>query len=133
MSQGDVMTASHQYVSMTYQIRLKSTPSNVTVVRHQDVSVVRIHDVSFVRLCNVSCNSQMKHPITSLQYVTTTSQCYVVATPCLYYGIYYVFKLLCHDLQLVDFHISFKNRIKHHIVVPTRREKKRSSFDYKLV
>ena len=100
---------------------------------HQDVSVVRIHDVSFVRLCNVSCYSQMKHPTTSLQYVSTTSQSYIVATPCLYYGVYYVFKLLYHDIHLVGFHISFKHRIKHHIVVPTRREKRRSSFDYKLV
>ena len=69
---------------------------------------------------------------TSHQYVST-SQSYIVATPCLYYGVYYVFKLLCHDLQLVGFHISFKHRIKHHIVVPTRSEKRRSSFHYKLV
>ena len=50
------------------------TPNDVSVVRHQDVSLVR--------LCDVSCKSQMKHSITSLWYVSTTSQSYVVATPC---------------------------------------------------
>ena len=114
-------------LSGTSSRRLKQvsneTPNDVSVVRHQDVSVVRIHHVPLVRLYDVFCNSQMKHPITSLWYVSTTSQSYVVATPCLYYGLHYVFKLLCHDLQLVGFHISFKHQIKHHIfLVPTRRE-----------
>ena len=76
-----------------------------------------------VRPYDVSCNSQMKHPITSLWYVSTTSQSDAVATPCLYYGLYYVFKLLFHDLHLVGSHVSFKHQIKHHIfLVPTRRE-----------
>ena len=121
--------------------------------RNDDVPSVRLHDVSnksqmkhpttsqwyltktsqwyvsttspLVCLCDVSCNSQMKHPIKSLRYVSITSQSYVVATPCLYYGLYFVFKLLCHDLQLVDFHVSFKHHIKHHIfLVPTWRVKR---------
>ena len=58
------------------------TPNNISVVRHQDVSVVRVLDVPLVRLYDVSCRSQMKHSITSLWYVSTTSQSYVVATPC---------------------------------------------------
>ena len=96
---------------------------DVPSVRLHDVSVVRIHHVPLVRLYDVFCNSQMKHPITSLWYVSTTSRSYVVATPCLYYGFYYVLKLLCHDLQLVGFHVSFKHKIKHRIfLVPTRRE-----------
>ena len=38
-------------------------------------------------------------------------------------GLYYVFKLLCHDLHLVGFHVSFKYQIKHQIfLVPNRRE-----------
>ena len=124
-SQGDVMTTSHQYVSTASQISLKWNTQRHSVVRHQDVSVVRIHDVPLVRLYDVSCNSQMKHPITSLWYVSTTSQSYVAATPCLYYGLYYVFKLLCHGLQLVGFHVSFKHQIKHHVfLVPARREKR---------
>ena len=61
---------------------LNETPNDVSVVRHQDVSVVRFHDVPLVRLYDVSCNSQMKHPITLLWYVSTTPRSYVVATPC---------------------------------------------------
>ena len=88
-------------------------------------------EVPSVRLHDVSNKSQIKHPTTSQWYVaktsqwyvSTLSQSYVVATPCLYYRLYYVFKLLCHDLQLVGFHVSFKHQIKHHIfLVPTRRE-----------
>ena len=93
------------------------------MVRHQDVSMVRVHDVPIVRLYDVSCNSQTKHPITSQWYVSTTSQSYVVAMPCLYYGLCYVFKLLCHDLQLVGFHVSFKHQIKHHIFLVYTRMK----------
>ena len=114
-SQGDVMKMPHQQVSTTSQQVSNEIPNNV--------SGVRIHDVPLVRLYDVSCNSQMKHPITSLWYVSTTSRSYVVATPCLYYGFYYVLKLLYHDLQLVGFHVSFKHKIKHRIfLVPTRRE-----------
>ena len=106
----------------------KETPNDVSVERRQDVSVVHLHDVLLVcrddvsrgrnddvpsvRLHDVSNKSQMKHPITSLWYVSTASQSYVVATPCLYNGLYYVFKLLCH---IVGFHVSFKHQIKHHI------------------
>ena len=89
------------------------TPNDVSVVRHQDVSVVRIHNIPLVRLCDVFCNSQTKHLITSLQYVSTASRSYV-------------FKLLCHDLHLVGFQVSFKHQIKHHIfLVPTRWGKRR--------
>ena len=56
-----------------------------------------------------SGNSKMKHPITSVWYASTLSQSYVVVTPCLYYGLYNVFKSLDHDLQLVGFHVSFKH------------------------
>ena len=114
-SQWSVVKTCQWYVFTTSQISLKWNTQRHSVVRHQDVSVVRIHDVPLVRLYDVSCNSQMKHPITSLWYVSTTSQSYVFATPCLYYGLYYVFKLLCHGLQLVGFHVSFKHQIKHHI------------------
>ena len=99
------------------------TPNDISVVRHQDVSVVCIHDVLLVRLQDVFCNSQMKNPMTSLWYVSTMLRSYVVVTPCLYYGLHYVFKLVCHDLHMVDFHASLKYQIKHQIfLVPTRRE-----------
>ena len=100
------------------------TANDVSVGRHQDISVVCLHDVLLVCRDDISCNSQMKHPITSLWYVSTTSQSYVVVTLCLYCGFYYFFKC-CHDLQLVGFHVSFELQIKHHIfLVPTRREKR---------
>ena len=98
-------------------------PSDVSVVRHQDVSVVRTHDAPLVRLYDVSCNSQMRYPITSLWHVSTTSRSYVVVTHCLYYGLYYILKLLCHDIHLVGVYVSFKYQIKHQIfLVSTRGE-----------
>ena len=114
-SQRDVMTMPHQHVSTTSPYVSNEIPN--------DVSVVPIHDVPLVRLYNVSCNSQMKHPITSLWYVSTTSRSYVVVTPCLYYSFNCVYKLLCHDLQRAGFHVSFKDKIKQRIfLVPTRME-----------
>ena len=107
--------------------------NNVTRGRNNDVTLVRLHDVSNKSQTKhpktsqwyVSCNSQMKHPITSLWLVSTTSRNYVVATPCFYYDLSFVFKLLCHDLHLVGFHVSFKYQIKHQIfLVPTRKETK---------
>ena len=99
------------------------TPNNVSVVRHQDISVVPIHDVLLVRLYDVSCYSQMKHQISPRWYVSNKSQSYVVATSCLYYNLYYVFKLLCHDLHLVDLHVSFKYQMKRQIfLVPSTRK-----------
>ena len=90
------------------------SPNDVSVERCQDVSVVRLHnvllvccddvsrrrnnDVPSVRLDNVSKECQMKHSTTSQWYVnkasqwyvSTTSRSYLVATLCLYYGLYYV-------------------------------------------
>ena len=124
-SHGHVMTTSHQYVPTTSQISLEwNTKRHLSGTPPRRLSV-RIHDVPLLRLDDVFCNSQMKHPITSLWYISTTSRSYVVVTPCLYYGLYYVFKLLCHDLRLVGFHVPFKHQSKHHIfLVPTRREKR---------
>ena len=53
-----------------------------------NVSVVHIHDIPLVSLYDVSCHSQMKHPITLLWYISTTSWSYVAATPRLYFGLY---------------------------------------------
>ena len=58
------------------------TPNDFSLVLHQDASVVRIHDVPLVRPYDVCCKSQMKQPLTSLCYVFTMSQSYVVAPPC---------------------------------------------------
>ena len=84
-----------------------------------------IHNVPLVRLCNISSNFQMKHPITWPWYVFTTSQNYIVATPSLYYVLYYVFKLLGHEIHLLDFHISSKYQIKHQIFLLQIRRKTR--------
>ena len=114
------MMTSHQYVSTTSQISLKwSTQRRLsgTLPRRH------IHNVPLVGLYDVSCNSQMKHPITSLWYVSTTSRSYFVATPCLYYGLYYVFKLLFPDLHNQTLHFSSTNQ----------EGNKRISLDYKPV
>ena len=58
-------------------------------------------------------------------YVSTTSRSYVAVTPCLYYGLYYVFKLLCHDLHLVGFQVSFTHQNKQHIFLVTNRREAR--------
>ena len=55
------------------------TPNNISLVHHQDASMVRIHVAPLVRPYDVPCKSQMKHPLTSLWYVFTTSASYVVA------------------------------------------------------
>ena len=127
-SQGDIMTTSHQYVSPTSQISLKWNPQR----RLSGTSPRRLSGTyprRPVRLYKFSCNPQIKHAITSLWYVSTTSRSYVVATPYIFYGLYYVFRLLCYDLHLTGFHVSFNHQIKDHIfLVPT----KTSSFDYKL-
>ena len=52
-----------------------------SVVHHQDVSVVGFLYVPLVRLYHVSCKSRMKHPISLLWYISTTSRSYVVAMP----------------------------------------------------
>ena len=93
------------------------TANDISVVRYQEVSVVRIHGVPLLRLCDVSCKSQLKHPITLQWYVSTT----LLELRCCD-GLY-VFKLLCHELSLAVFHVSFKYQVKHQIfLVPIRRK-----------
>ena len=71
------------------------TPNDISLERRQDILVVRLHDVLLVchddvsrerndnvpsvRLHDFSNKCQMKHPITSLWYVSTTPRSYVVA------------------------------------------------------
>ena len=99
------------------------TPNDVSMLRYQDVSEVCIHDVTLVRLYNVFWNSQMKHPkrrcVTSpLRFEVTLLQRLVSNTVSTTF-----FKLICHDLHLVGFHILFKYQIQHQIfLVPTSRK-----------
>ena len=127
MSHGDVMMTSHQFVSMTSQISLKwvSSLKHPATLSGTSPRMECIHNVPLVRLCNISSNFQMKHPITWPWYVFTTSQNYIVATPSLYYVLYYVFKLLGHEIHLLDFHISSKYQIKHQIFLLQIRRKTR--------
>ena len=62
ISQTSLKWNTQRRLSGTFPWRLKQV-SNETP---NNVSVVRTHNVSLVRLYDISCNSQMKHPITSL-------------------------------------------------------------------
>ena len=81
--------------------------------------MVHINDVPLVCLYDVPYKSQMKHPMTSLRYVSTTCQSYVITTSSV--GLSYVSKLLCHDPHLVGFYVS-KYQIKHQIFSSTKYE-----------
>ena len=80
------VTTSQEDITTKSPRRLKQlsneTPNDFSLVLHQDASVVRIHNVPLVRPCDVCCKSQMKQPLTSLWYVSTMSQSYVVVPPC---------------------------------------------------
>ena len=103
---GDVVATSlctfqrrHRYVS-------NETTNDFSVERRQDVSVVSLHDVL------LECHDD-DVPSVRLHHVSELGCCDGL----------YVFKLLCHELNLVGFHVSFKYQIKHQIFsVPTRRE-----------
>ena len=108
------------------------TPFDVSVVRRQDVSMVRIFAISLLRLYNVFFKSQMKHSITSLwhglDHVSELHCCDVLLVV-----LYYVFKLLCHYLDLVGLHVSLKYQMKHqNFLVPSREGSRKSNLDYKL-
>ena len=59
---------------------LKGRHNDVPLVRLHDVSVVHIHDVPLLPPYDVSWKSQMKHLITLMWYVSTTSRSYVSVT-----------------------------------------------------
>ena len=63
--------------------------------------------------------------------VSTTSRSYILVTPYFYYGLCYVFKLLCHDFHMVGFHVSVEYRTPN--FSSTNHEgNKKSSLHYKL-
>ena len=82
-SHGDAMMTSHQWVSTTSQTSLKwNTQRRLSgTLPRRPGGTYPQHPIS--SLYDVFCNSQTKHPITSLQNVSTASRSYVVATPCL--------------------------------------------------
>ena len=93
---GDVVTTSLCTSQRRRRYVSNETPNDVSVERCQDASLIRLHDVllerrddvlrgsnndvPLVRLHDVSNKSQMKHPMTSLWYVSMTSHYYVSRT-----------------------------------------------------
>ena len=93
---GDVVRTSLCTSQQRHSYIPNETPNDVSLQRRQDVSMVRLHDVllkrrdgvlkgrnndvPLVRLHDVSNKSQMKHPTTSLWYVSTTSHYHVPTT-----------------------------------------------------
>ena len=86
---GDVVATSLCTYQWRHSYIPNETPNDISVERRQDVSMVLLHDVLLVcrddvswgrnddvpsiRLHDVSNKSQMKHPMTSQWYVSTTS------------------------------------------------------------
>ena len=94
---------------------------DVLLVCHDDVSREHNDDVTSARLHDVSNKSETTDNVTvvRLHHVWELRCCDAF----LYYGLYYIFKLVSHDLHLVGFQVSFTCHVKHHIfLVPTRRE-----------
>ena len=109
------------------------TPNDISVVDHQDISVACIHNVLFVHLYDVSCNSQMKHPIMLLWYVSPVSQ-YYVATMLLCQQVFTIFSSYFVTIsiwQVSMSHLSIKLNTTN--FSSTNQEvNKRSSSNYKV-
>ena len=104
------------------------TPNDVSTGRPQDVSVVCLYNISLERTDDVSRGRNNDIPSVYLNDVSNNNVVVVCLRPvsellccnALLVSLYYFFKLLCHDLHLVGFHISFKYQIKNQIfLVPT--------------
>ena len=105
-SQEDVTTTSHQCVSSTSQTSLKWN----TQRRLSGTSPRRLSGTYPWRLISTSLRRLLLVPIETLNNVAV-----VVTLRCcdaLLIGLYYAFKLLCHDLNLEGFHVSFMYQIK---------------------
>ena len=118
--------------------------------RRDDVLTRPKNNVPSLRLCDVSNRYQIKYSTTSQWYVSVTSHYYISTTSsvsqnkapknfavvrlqhvlklCCCNGLY-VFKLLCQELNLVCFHVSFKYQIKLQIFSTNQEGKYKSSLD----
>ena len=85
---------------------------NVFLERRDDVSRGRNNDVPSVRL----------HDVSELCFRDILSV-----------GLYYVFKLRCHDLHLVGFHVSFVSNQTPNFSSTNQEGNKSRSLDYKLL
>ena len=110
-SQKDVTTTSHQCVFTTSETNLKWNTQRPLI----GTSLRRLNGM-YVSPVSPKWNTQQRCCVTSPPRLRVT----------LSRRLWYVFKLLCHDLHLVGFHVLFKYQIKHqNFVVPTRRETRR--------
>ena len=128
-SSEDVTTTSHHYVFTTSQKSLKwNTQWRLSGTSARRLCNKHIHDVPLVRLYNVSCKSQLTGLTETPSNIAVVRLHHVSELRCCD-GLY-VFKLLCHELNLVGFHVSFKYQIKHQMfLVLIRRETNKSILD----
>ena len=124
-SQEDVTTTSHQCVSSTSQTSPKwNTQQRLSGTSPRCFSGThpwRPISTSLRRLLYVPNETLSKFAVVHLYHVSGLRYC-----DALLIGLYYVSKLLCHELNLVSFHVSFKYQIKQqNFLIPTRRETRR--------
>ena len=133
--QEDVTTTSHQNVSTKSQTSLKW----ITQRRLSGTSPRRLSGTYPRRPISTSVRRILQVPNATPNNVAFERLYHLLELRCwhaLSVGLYYVFKLLCHNLCLVGFHVSFKYQIKHQIsLISNRREISvdyKSNLDYKL-
>ena len=124
-SQEDLTTTSHQCVSSTSQTSLKWN----TQRRHSGTSPTSLSGTYPWRPISASLRRLLYVPNETLINVAVVHLHHVSILPCcdaLLIGHYYVFKLLCHELNLPSFHASFKYQIKQqNFLTPPRMKTER--------
>ena len=124
-SQEHVTTTSHQCVSTTSRTGLKwNTKQSLSGTSPRGLSgtyLWRPFSTSRLRLMYVPNETPNKVAVVRLDHFSELH-----CRDALLVGLYYVFKLLCHDLHLVDFHVSFKYQTKQqNFLASTSRETRR--------
>ena len=121
-SQEDVTTTSHQCVSSTSQASLKWN----TQRRLSGTSPRRLSGMYPWSLISTSLRRLLEIPNETLNNIVVVRLHQLRCCDALLIGLYNVFKLLCHELNLVSFQVSFKYQIKQeNFLIPTRRETRR--------
>ena len=105
---------SHEYVSITSQTSLKWNTqwrlSGTSPRRLSGTCPWRPISTFLQRLLQAANETLKKVAVVRLYHVSELRCCEAFLA-----GPYYVFKLLCHYLYVVGFHVSFKYQIKHQI------------------
>ena len=124
-SQEDVTTTCHQCVSSTSQKSLKWN----TQRRLSGTSPRRLSGTYAWLPISTSLRRLLLVPNETLNNVAVVRLHLVSELRCcdaLLMSLYYAFKLLNYELNLIGFHVSFKYQIKRqNFLVPTRRETRR--------